>query len=741
MPNAPMLTLLKSHFGYDDFRPLQEEIIENVLAKGDTLVLMATGGGKSLCYQLPALMLDGVTLVISPLIALMKDQVDALRANGVDAAFINSSLTRAEVNRVCGLAQAGRIKVLYLAPERLALPDFRGFLDTLPVSLIAIDEAHCISEWGHEFRPDYRNLKALRQQFPAAPVIALTATATPRVRQDVVAQLGLEQGRVFLSSFNRANLNYSVAPKRDSFQALVDLLQEQQNQPAIIYCFSRRDTEALAADLCRRGFAALPYHAGLENAQRQETQDKFVHDQVNIIVATIAFGMGIDKPDIRLIVHYAMPKSVEGYYQETGRAGRDGLPSQCVLFYSYGDKIKQDFFINQMEDAAGKENAATKLSQMVDFCQSLTCRRRFLLDYFAENFPDDGCGGCDVCLTPREEFDATEIAQKVLSAVIRTGQRFGMNHVIGVLQGASGERIRNNGHDQLSVYGIAADRSQDDLREIVGLLVAQGLLDKSEGQYPTLAVSPAGQQFLQRREALTLTRPRRSPAVDASGPPTQLDYDTTLFEELRDLRRRLAGERGVPPYVVFSDASLREMAYYLPQSLDNFAQVNGVGAAKLAEYGESFLAVIRDHAQTHQLKGRPIPSRRDRRSGRNGPGGGDSASGNQESEGPPRRPSPTYYETKGLLEQGLTINQVAQQRGLSEGTIINHLERLVMAGEKLDLAPLLPPPEYSERIEAAFREHGAQFLKPVMDALGEGYSYEELRLVRVYLRQRGEGEE
>jgi ATP-dependent DNA helicase RecQ len=409
-----------------------------------------------------------------------------------------------------------------------------------------------------------------------------------------------------------------------------------------------------------------------------------------------------------------------------------------VLFYSYGDKIKQDFFINRMGDATEKENAATKLAQMVDFCQSPACRRRFLLDYFAEDFPDDGCGGCDVCLTPREEFDATEIAQKILSAVVRTGQRFGMNHVIGVLQGAGGERIRNNGHDQLSVYGIAADHSQDDLRETVGLLVAQGLLVKSDGQYPTLAVSQAGRRFLQRRETLTLARPRRSPQPAAFPPEGQLDYDKTLFEELRSSRRVLADSRGVPPYVVFSDASLQEMAYYLPQSLDSFSRINGVGQAKLSEYGESFLSVIRRHAETHGLTERPIPSRRERRSGRRAaPGDGDSSSPSPDSPGPPRRPGPTYYETKGLLEQGLTIYQVAQQRGLGEGTIINHLERLVMAGEKLDLAHLLPPPEHLAKIESAFNERGTQFLAPVREALGEGYSYEELRLVRLHLRRRG----
>ena len=720
MPEASIYTLLKSHFGYDGFRPLQEEIIENALSQRDSLVLMSTGGGKSLCYQLPALVLGGLTLVISPLIALMKDQVDALRANGIAAAFINSTLTASEASRIYRQTQAGQVKILYLAPERLTSPGFQDFLQTLNISLIAIDEAHCISEWGHEFRPDYRNLKALRRQFPQAPVIALTATATERVRQDIVTQLGLDAGRVFQSSFNRPNLSYTVKPKRDSFQELLDLLELHRGEPAIIYCFSRRDTEELAADLSNRGFAALPYHAGLDSAVRQETQEKFIRDQAPVIVATIAFGMGIDKPDIRLVVHRDLPKSVEGYYQETGRAGRDGLPSECVLFYSYGDKVKQDFFINRMEDATEKGNAEEKLARMVEFCETPGCRRRFLLSYFGEEHPEDNCGGCDVCVTPREEFDATEIAQKILSAVIRTGERFGANHVIGVLRGARTKRIQETGHDKLSVYGIAPDFTQEELREIINSLLARHFLLKNEGQYPTFAVSQAGRGFLQRRETLTLSRAQRrvvtTPAQDAPA----LEYDQALFQELRGLRRRIAEEKSVPPYVVFGDASLREMAAYLPQTLESFGRINGVGTAKLEEYGERFLAAIVDHARPRGLGEKPIPGRRRER----------------ESSRTAQRSGSTHEETKRLFGQKLTIHQIAQQRGLSEGTIIGHLERLALAGKELDLGHVLPPPEYLDRIVAAFQAHGAQFLAPVRDSLRDAHTYEELRLVRIYLRQR-----
>ena len=432
-----LYNLLKTHFGYERFLSLQEDIIANVLARNDTLVLMPTGGGKSMCYQLPALHFEGLTLVISPLIALMKDQVDALKANGVAAELINSTIPPAEIARVQGLAAGGHLKVLYLAPERLALPGFRNLLRSLQVSLIAIDEAHCISEWGHDFRPDYRNLRSLRDAFPDAPVIALTATATERVREDIAAQLGLRQPQTFLASLNRANLTYSVQPKQGSFDMLVALLERHRNESAIVYCLARKDTEELAARLSARGLNALPYHAGLEGSVRREAQERFIHDEVPIIVATIAFGMGIDKPDIRLLVHYALPKSLEGYYQETGRAGRDGLPSECVLLYSYADKILQDYFVKRVEDDGERETARQKLAQVVEFCELNTCRRSYLLRYFGERWDAESCSGCDVCLTPTEEYDATEIAQKILSARdSRTGERFGASHVGAVLRGA-----------------------------------------------------------------------------------------------------------------------------------------------------------------------------------------------------------------------------------------------------------------------------------------------------------------
>ena len=731
-------SILKSHFGYDDFRPMQQEIIDHVLAGRDSLVLMPTGGGKSLCYQLPAMCLPGLTLVVSPLIALMKDQVDALDGNGISARFINSSLTSSEIDLAQTQAARGQVKILYAAPERLALAGFRRFLNSVNLSLIAIDEAHCISEWGHEFRPDYRNLSQLRRDFPRVPAIALTATATARVRHDIVDHLGLEKGKVFLSSFNRSNLTYSVQTKEGYWGKLLALLKARQGESTIIYCFSRRETEELAEDLTERGFPARPYHAGLAPDTRRRNQEDFIRDRTPIIVATIAFGMGIDKPDIRLVVHHSLPKSLEGYYQETGRAGRDGLPSECVLFYSFADKAKQDYFINQIEDEQEQQNARQKLAQIVEFAEMPVCRRKTILAYFEEEWTEANCGGCDVCLAQGEEFDATEIAQKVLSAVIRTGERFGALHIIKVLRGSRDKRVLSLEHDRLSVYGIAKDNSDADLREIMAHLRARGMLLRQEGEYATLTVSRQGRDFLQQRRSLSLPLlksagdpqretaggggARRGAAVDPA------NYDLELFEALRVLRKRLADEQNVPPFVVFGDVSLRQMAALAPQSQDSFARIHGVGEAKLRQYGETFVAAIRSYAEPRKL-----PDRTDDLAPRSTPvasGGERDRDARRE-----RRTGRTYQQTRELLSEKLTTAQIAQRRNLSETTVIGHMERLASQGELLALSHLLPEPERLRRIKEAFDVCGDQFLKPAWEFLGPDYSYDELRLTRIYLQQ------
>ena len=711
------LDLLKTYFGYDRFLPLQEEIIATVLDGRETLVLMPTGGGKSLCYQLPALCLDGATLVVSPLIALMKDQVDGLRANGIAADFINSSLSQSDVSQVRARTLSGETKILYLAPERLALSGFQHFLSNLNVGLIAIDEAHCISEWGHDFRPDYRNLKSLRTLLPGVPMIALTATATEKVRQDIVEQLGLREPKTFLASFDRPNLSYAVRPKRRSFDALLDLLESHRGEPAIVYRFSRKDTESLAANLSAQGFPALPYHAGLDASVRRDTQERFIRDEVPIVVATIAFGMGIDKPDIRLVVHFDLPKSVEGYFQETGRAGRDGLPAECVLFFSHRDRMKQEFFIKEIEDGQERETVLRKLDQMIELCEIQTCRRRYLLGYFGESWDKDDCGGCDICLAEGEEFDATEIAQKILSTVIRTDERFGAKHVTDVLVGANTKRVRELGHNRLSVYGLARDVGIDELRRIIGLLLDQGLLAKEAGSYPTLAVTGDGRKFIERREHLTLTRPKPQVGVRAVRDTGQLDYERVLFEELRALRREIAAKRGVPPFMVFGDVSLQQMAYYFPQSHQSFSRISGVGSTKLEEFGDQFLRMIGDYTRKNGLVEREAPfSRRERRR-------------TVQTRGP------THDETKRLFEQCLPIDTIADRRGLSKGTVLSHLEQLIEAGEMLDLSHVLPPPDRISAIEAAFESTGSYLLSPARKVLGDRYSYEEIRLVRMHLRQ------
>ena len=706
--------VLKTHFGYDSFLPLQEEIISHTLAGQDGLVLMPTGGGKSLCYQLPAMCLRGMTLVVSPLIALMKDQVDALNANGIAARFINSSLTASEIELAQSQASRGMVKILYAAPERLAVSGFRRFLQSVDLSLIAVDEAHCISEWGHEFRPDYRNLRQLRADFPHVPVIALTATATTRVRQDIVDQLAQQRGRVFLSSFNRANLTYSVETKEGFWGKLLSLLHAHTGESTIIYCFSRRETEELADDLNDRGLLARPYHAGLEPETRRRTQEDFIHDRVPIIVATIAFGMGIDKPDIRLVVHHSLPKSLEGYYQETGRAGRDGLPSDCVLFYSRADRAKQDYFINQLEDAQEQQNARQKLSQMVEFAEIPVCRRKSLLAYFGEEWEQDNCGGCDVCLGAGDEFDATEIAQKTLSAVVRTGERFGALHVARVLRGSREKRVLELGHDRLSVYGIGKDYTEDQLREVMGLLQARGLLARNEGEYATLAVSQRGRDFLKGREKLSLPHLKSgADAARAGGSSRGLgersaanvadDYDQALFEVLRGLRRDLADRQQVPPFVVFGDVSLRYMAAAFPQSMESFARMPGVGNAKLEQYGERFVAAIRGYAEPKNIADRTgemasatgfaVGGREGRRERREG------------------RRSDTYEQTVALLSQGMNISRIAQERSLAETTIIGQIERMASQGRELPLEHLLPEPDRLRRIRDAFDICGDEYLK------------------------------
>jgi len=712
--------LLKNYFGFDRFLPLQEEIVRHVLSRQDALVLMPTGGGKSLCYQLPALVFEGTALVVSPLIALMKDQVDGLKANGIAAELINSSLTGEKIAEIKTRLRSGEIKILYVAPERLAIEPFREFLRGLKISCVAIDEAHCVSQWGHDFRPDYLNLKNLREDFPFAGMIALTATATLKVRRDIIEHLGLKEPRLFLSSFNRSNLYYDIRPKDNAFEELVELLRSPPHKDcsAIVYCFSRKDTEELADDLRARGFKAEAYHAGLESKDRHDIQDRFIKDETPIVTATIAFGMGIDKPDIRLVVHNALPGSIEGYYQETGRAGRDGLPANCVLFYSYADKFKQEYFIGKIEDDPQRKRAKEKLDKMVSFCESFFCRRKFLLEYFSERYEKENCGRCDRCQRPKDEFDADIIGRVILECVRLTGGRFGGQYIVGLLRGSRNERVRRFGHDRLTSHGLGQAFSEAQLKEIIRLLIEKGFLAKSNGEYPVIELTASGRSFLDGSERLMLPRLRAGArgAVRKSFERKDEDvvFDEGLFEELRRLRKKLADEHRVPPFVIFADASLRDMARRRPQEEQSFLSITGVGEKKLKLFGPVFTKVIHDYCHRHDLAvGENDGFRRIEH----------------------KRPdlTSTCKETRRLVHQKLSLNEMANIRGLAVATIITHIEKLAGEDPTINLGHLRPAQPKFGHIKSAFERAGGSALSPVKTILGDDYSYDEIRLARIFL--------
>lgn len=584
---------LEKYFGYTSFLPHQEEIIDAVLAGRDVLAVMATGGGKSLCYQLPALVFGGLTVVVSPLIALMKDQVDGLRSNGITAATLNSSLGYGEQRIIERVILEGRIKILYVSPERAVQPFFLSLLAKANVRLIAIDEAHCISMWGHNFRPEYRRLRVLKERFPAVPVIALTATAIPAVQDDIVVQLALKNPAKFVGSFNRKNLTYRVVPKAHYFQKLVKYLNEHRDDAGIIYCFSQKATEDLAEKLQSKGFSALPYHAGLPDAVREEHQEAFSHGDVGIICATVAFGMGIDKPDVRFVIHTDLPKDLESYYQETGRAGRDGDPADCILFYSRGDYNTTRYLIEkECADAVRKDVAYRKAGAMLDYCETTGCRRKFLLTYFGEAYPEERCGGCDRCETPVKVFDGTDAASAVISCIRQTGERFGASYVVDVLTGSKSARIRENGHDALPAYNSGGGYTRDQWLLFIQEMVRKGFVTSTGGRYPVLTLNDRSRAVLAGNLPVPLTEPEPAGVVAAEA---EDDYDDVLFARLRQLRKIVADLEKVPPFVVFHDRSLKEMAKYYPRTGVAFLQIYGVSEGKLRRYGRRFLDAIDKH--------------------------------------------------------------------------------------------------------------------------------------------------
>ncbi len=617
-----MKQLLKQYFGYEEFRPLQEEIIHSITTGKDTFVLMPTGGGKSLCYQLPALYFEGLTLVISPLIALMKDQVDSLRVNGIKAAFINSSLSYQQISEVEKQALSGDLKILYVAPERLAQDNFRNLLQNLNISLIAIDEAHCISEWGHDFRPDYRNLSNLRDWFSDVPIIALTATATEKVEEDIKKQIKLKNPRSFKASFDRPNLNFIVLKKKQVFEKIRYYLDKHKDESAIIYCFSRKHTENLADQLNEIGYKTLPYHAGLNTEERKKTQDQFINDDVNIITATIAFGMGIDKSNIRLVIHHSFPKSMEGYYQEVGRAGRDGLVSDCVMLFGKQDWWSHKYFTDRMQDPILKKSAEQKVNQVMRYAQwKNCCRRRSILSYFGEIKPEVNCQACDICLK---------------------------------------------------------------------LNIDQELEKKSE----------------KRRQELQ---------------KANTEYDSALFETLRKLRKEIASENGVPPYVIFGDRTLQEMAYYYPRSEEEFLKISGVANKKLENFGKAFLGVIDEYCQAHHLESKPILKQ---------------VREKKERGTPIQKFSEKYNITLQMLQNKKPLPEIARQHGIKESSMMGHLERMLEKGYQLQLDYLKPKEETYKRIKKELLNSEDGKLKPIFEKLDEEIPYEEIRLVKMIEQQK-----
>ena len=588
--------ILRTVFGFASFRPNQEAIVKNILDRKDVFAVMPTGGGKSLCYQLPALLLEGTAVVISPLISLMKDQVDAAKENGIAAAFLNSSLDQPEIIDIYGKLKTNKVKLLYIAPERFAMPQFIETLKRIPLSLFAIDEAHCISEWGHDFRPDYLALSALPELFPDIPIAAFTATATQKVQQDIIRKIGLRTPHTVRASFNRPNLFYQVKPKAGVEQQLLEFLRDHEGESGIIYRTTRDSVTATAGFLASHGIKALPYHAGLSAEAREKNQEAFNRDEVPVIVATIAFGMGIDKSNVRFVVHADLPKHIEAYYQETGRAGRDNEPAHCLLYFSRGDIPKIRYFIDRMEDEAERAIAMEKLNQTVRFASHNVCRRKQLLSFFGEAYPDTNCGACDICTGSANQIDISTDARILMSAMARTNERFGIVHTIDIVIGADTKRIRELGHHELKTFGAGRHQDKNHWRFIVNELLAQELIRQDGDRYPVLKLTPRGANVLMgkdevfglKREEVKAKERRRKTAEGGW-------YDETLFDRLRVIRKKIAGENHVPPYVIFSDKTLHEMCRHFPKTASEMRRISGVGDVKLERYGEDFLEEIRNY--------------------------------------------------------------------------------------------------------------------------------------------------
>ncbi len=696
---------LKKYFGYDNFRPMQADIVQSVYDLNDTLVLMPTGGGKSICYQIPAVTMDGIAVVVSPLISLMKDQVESLRANGIKASFLNSSLSSAEQRTVEDDIFNLNIDLIYVSPEKIVSPNFLSLLKRIQIALFAVDEAHCISAWGHDFRPEYTQLKFIKRHFPATPIIALTATADKATRKDISAQLGMHQPKVFVASFDRPNLSLDVKPGQKKFEQILQFIKKRENQSGIIYCLSRKNTENLADKLQMKGLSAEAYHAGLPANQRSKVQEDFINDNVEIVCATVAFGMGIDKSNVRWVIHYNLPKNIESFYQEIGRAGRDGTNAATLLFYSYADVMTLRTILTN-NDSSQENLKLAKLERMQQYAESMSCRRKILLNYFSEPFEKD-CGNCDVCKNPPQYFDGTVIAQKALSAVYRLKQSVGSSLLIDILRGSGKREIFERGYQNIKTYGAGRDASQRDWQFFMMQLINLGFLEVAYDAKNVLRLTSLSQEVLFNKKKVELVRPqvaenrKEQAKAKAKAKPKRERVRDELFEILRVQRRELAQQRGVPPYVIFSDATLEEMAAKRPTIDADLMEISGVGERKLQLYGNFFMDKIIEYIKTKTAEGEKIQGS-------------------------------TYILTYELYKQGLSVEEIAAKRELNPVTIYAHISYLFEKGEPIDLFKYFTEEEY-ERISEAIEAMKPPFtMKDIYEYLKEEIAYHKIRLAFSY---------